>query len=197
MKRKMVLAAMLCMLVPFTAMAGEVEVDDSVEVAQPSETEAEEAVITWSEEAEDSFVEAGFDGTFYDINMLGLKLLVPEGMEMRDPTEEEQGTGTILVFENADQGEKIEFALGPIGDCQNLDEVKDFMAVTFPGIVVTPTKLNEYDTLIFGNEQTDSMTILIGAGDSGFLRIISRPVTDPEMNKLFSFVAASVQQIKE
>ena len=39
--------------------------------------------------------------------------------------------------------------------------------------------------------------VLIGAGDAGFLRVICRPVKDAQMNKLYSYVAASIQQIEE
>lgn len=64
-------------------------------------------------------------------------------------------------------------------------------------IVITPTKVNEFDTLVYGSEETDSMCVLIGAGDAGFLRVICRPIMDSQMNRLYSYVAASIQQIKD
>ena len=189
MKKRLIAAAaagmlLLSSVMGFTAAAGETEADGEI----PS--------VEWSEELLQSFVDEGFAGTIYTTDKLGLELIVPEGLEQRQPTEEEKESDTILVFENEDQSEKIEFVLGPISDCQSLDDVQAFMAESFPDIAVTPTRINEYDTLVYGSEETDSMAVLIGAGDAGFLRIILHPVTDPGMNKLYSYVAASIQEIK-
>jgi len=103
-----------------------------------------------------------------------------------------------MVFENEDQTQRIEFVLGPLGDCQTLEDVTALLKANYPDMAVTPTRINEYSTLVFGNEEKDSMTVLIGAGEAGFLRIICHPIaSSPEMNELFSLVAASIQQIKE
>lgn len=58
-----------------------------------------------------------------------------------------------------------------------------------------PTKRSAQEA--YGSEEADSMSVLIGAGDAGFLRVICRPVKDAQMNKLYSYVAASIQQIEE
>ena len=108
----------------------------------------------------------------------------------------EKAKSDILVFENADQTQRIEFVLGPLGDCQTLDDVITLLGQSYPGITVTPVRINEYDTLVFGSEEADSMTVLISAGESGFLRIIFHPISDPTLNKLFTYVMASVQQMK-
>ena len=62
--------------------------------------------------------------------------------------------------------------------------------------MIFPTKINEFDTLVYGTEESNSMCVLIGAGDAGFLRVICRPINDPQMSKLYSYVAASIQTIK-
>ena len=142
------------------------------------------------------FIADGFAGTVYDVDALGMQMLVPEGMEKRQPTEEEMGKDIKLVFENTEKDQKIELVVSPVGDCKNLDEVKAFIEEKAPGTVVTPTKINEYDTLVYGSQETNSMCVLIGAGDAGFLRVICHPVNDPQMAKLFSYVAASIQTIK-
>ena len=108
----------------------------------------------------------------------------------------EMGKDIKLVFENTEKDQKIELVVSPVGDCKNLDEVKAFIEEKAPGTVVTPTKINEYDTLVYGSQETNSMCVLIGAGDAGFLRVICHPVNDPQMAKLFSYVAASIQTIK-
>ena len=41
-------------------------------------------VLTWEGDIEDTFVKEGLSGTIYNINDLGIKFLVPEGLE---PTE--------------------------------------------------------------------------------------------------------------
>jgi len=126
-----------------------------------------------------------------------IKMLVPEGLEKRQPTDEEKEKDTILVFENEEQDKKIELVLGAVGECKTLDDVKAYIEENVPGIVITPTKINEFDTLVYGSEETDSMCVLIGAGDAGFLRVICRPIMDSQMNRLYSYVAASIQQIKD
>ena len=104
MKKRLIAAAaagmlLLSSVMGFTAAAGETEADGEI----PS--------VEWSEELLQSFVDEGFAGTIYTIDKLGLELIVPEGLEQRQPTEEEKETDTILVFENEDQSEKIEFVL--------------------------------------------------------------------------------------
>ena len=189
MKKRILAAAaasilLLSSVMGFTASAGE------------TEAAATEPAIEWDDTVLQSFVDDGYAGTIFTIDKLGLQLLVPEGLEQRQPTDEEKEKDTILVFENDDQSQKIEFVLGQIGDCKTLEDVQAFMAESFPDMTVTPTRINEYDTLVYGNEEADSMAVLIGAGDAGFLRIILHPVTDPTMNKLYSYVAASIQEIK-
>ena len=94
-------------------------------------------------------------------------------------------------------GHDIISVFGPVSDCKTLDEVKTFIEENAAGVTVNPTKINGLDTLVYGSEEADSMSVLIGVGDAGFLRVICRPVKDAQMNKLYSYVAASIQQIEE
>jgi hypothetical protein len=64
-----------------------------------------------------------------------------------------------MVFENEDQTQRIEFVLGPLGDCQTLEDVTVLLKANYPDMTVTPTRINEYSTLVFGNEEKDSMTL--------------------------------------
>ena len=154
--------------------------------------------IAWTQELQDMFVSKGYAGTFMTIDALGLELLVPEGMEQRKPTDEEKKQDIILVFENKDATDKIQLVLGPVGECKTLDDVVAFMKENYPDVEVTPTKINQFDTLMYGSKATDSMAVLIGAGDAGFLRVIMSPaVSDQNKNELYTFVAASLQQIQE
>ena len=198
MKRKGLFAAvMMCVLSVASVMCVHAEQIQTEEI----QTEAAEAVgapaeFNWDEKMQQMFVNDGFAGTVYDIDALGMQMLVPEGLEQRQPTDEEKEKDTILVFENEEQDKKIELVLGAVGECKTLDEVKAYIEENVPGIVITPTKINEFDTLVYGSEETDSMCVLIGAGDAGFLRVICRPINDSQMKKLYSYVAASIQTIK-
>lgn len=160
-------------------------------------TETAGEVLEWTEEMQQAFVDEGYEGQIYTVDGLGLQLLIPDGLEQREPTEEEKAKDDILVFESEDQTKKIEFVLGPLGECETLDDVKALMEENYPGLTITPTKINEFDTLVYGTEASDSMAVLIGAGESGFLRIICHPVTDPDMYRQYSFVAASIMRIPE
>ena len=199
MKRKGLFAAvMMCVLSVASVMCVHAEEIQTEEI----QTEAAEAVgapaeFNWDEKMQQMFIDEGFAGTVYDIDALGMQMLVPEGLEKRQPTDEEKEKDTILVFENEEQDKKIELVLGAVGECKTLDEVKAYIEENVPGIVITPTKINEFDTLVYGSEETDSMCVLIGAGDAGFLRVICRPIMDSQMNRLYSYVAASIQQIKD
>ena len=189
---------MVCMLGSVSAMASEAAPESATESVETAQTELnfDEKVITWDATMEAAAMATGFSGKFYTIDGLNMQLLIPDGLEQRQPTEEEKGKGDILIFENADQSEKVEFVLGPVADCKDLAQVKAFIEQNYPGITVNPMKINGYNTLVFGNEQTDSMTVLIGAGEDGFLRIICRPVTAPEMNERYAIVSESIQPIQ-
>lgn len=188
MKKGLAIAAMVAMLAAAPVMA-----EDTAAIGANVQ---EETVIEWNDMVQQSFIDDGFAGTMCNIDALNMELVIPEGMEQRQPTDEEKAKSDILVFENADQTQRIEFVLGPLGDCQNLDDVINLLGQSYPGITVTPARINEYDTLVFGSEEADSMTVLISAGESGFLRIIFHPISDPTLNKLFTYVMASVQQMK-
>ena len=204
-KKGLMAAAMICMLSMATVMCAqaeeaqtETEAAETTEAAGEAEAAASgQAEFTWDENLQQMFINDGFAGTIFDIDALGMEILVPEGMEKRQPTDEEKAKDTILVFENTETEQKIELVLGEVGECKTLDEVKAYIEENVPGIVITPTRINEYDTLVYGSEETNSMCVLIGAGDAGFLRVICRPIDTPEMNSLFSYVAASIQQIKD
>jgi len=196
MKKKLLLGALVCTMAFGSAMsvyAAEAETTAAAEEAAA----AEQAVIEWDEEKENLIVEEGFGGKIMSIDALGMMIYIPDGLEQRDPTDDEKAKDTITVFENQEDGDKIEIVLGQMGDMKTLDDVQAYLKEKYPDMAVTPTKINEYDTLVFGNEEQDSMTVLISAEDAGFLRIICHPVKDEQKNKMFSLVAASLQQIKE
>ena len=195
MKKGLLAAVMVCMLSAGALMCVQAEEIQTEEAA--TEAIGTTAEFKWDEKMQQMFVDDGFAGTIYDVDALSMQMLVPEGLEQRQPTDEEKEKDTILVFENKEQDQKIELLLGAIGECKNLDDVKAYLEENIPGIVVTPTKINEFDTLVYGSEETNSMCVLIGAGDAGFLRVICRPVNDPQMSKLYSYVAASIQGIKD
>ena len=188
--KKAMIAMMLCMAMAFPVMAQENTQETTEETAA-----AGVQVLMW-DDLEEYFVQAGYSGTLYTIDALGLQLVVPEGMEQRRPTEEEAETDTILVFEDEAETAKIEFVLGPISDCEDLEDVAELMSELYPEMSINETIINGYDTLVYGNEEKDSMAVLINAFDAGFLRIIMSPISDPDMNQLFSFVAASIQDIQ-
>ena len=162
-----------------------------------AEQAAEPAKIIWDEKMQDLFVANGYTGEIFTIDKLGMQILIPDGLEQRQPTDEEKEQDTVLVFDNEDSEDKIELVLGPVGDCKTLEDVRKFIEDAYPDVTVLPTLINEYETLMYGSEATNSMTVLIGAGDAGFLRIIMRPVNDPEKNQLYSFVAASIKMMDE
>ncbi len=195
MKKGLLAAVMMCVLSAATVMCVHAEEAQTEQAA--TEATGAPAEFKWDEKMQQMFTADGFAGTIYDVDALSMQMLVPEGLEQRQPTDEEKEKDTILVFENKEQDQKIELLLGAIGECKNLDDVKAYLEENIPGIVVTPTKINEFDTLVYGSEETNSMCVLIGAGDAGFLRVICRPVNDPQMSKLYSYVAASIQGIKD
>ena len=195
--KKAALVMMLCMSMSLPVFAQEAAPETTTQEAVAAAEDAAPAEFVWNDLMQESFAANGYSGTFYTIDALGMEMLVPDGLEKRQPTEEESKTDTVLVFANEEENQKIELVLGPVGECQTLEDVKEFMAETYPEISVNETIINGLDTLVFGSEATDSMTVLIGAGEAGFLRVICRPVVDPEMNQLYSYVAASIMPIEE
>ena len=193
MKKGFLAAAMVCMLSAASLMC--VHAENAQTAPAAVETSAQKE-FHWDEKMQQNFINDGFAGTVYDIDAFGMQMLVPEGLEKRQPTEEELKKDTRLVFENKENDQKIELVLGTIGDCRTLDDVKAFIEEQVPGITVFPTRINEFDTLVYGTEQTNSMCVLIGAGDAGFLRVIIHPCMGERNAALASYVAASIQTIK-
>ena len=103
--------------------------------------------IIWDKDLEDLFISSGYVGTIYTIDALGLEMIVPEGLEKRQPTDEEKQQDIILVFENAETKDRIELVLGPVGECKSLDDVKAYIAEKYPDVSVVPAKINQFDTL--------------------------------------------------
>lgn len=193
MTKRLLVAAMIGLLSVGTAM--NVCAEEPQKEEAPAEQEQKE--IVWDETMEALFINDGYAGDIYTVDALGMQILIPEGLEKRQPTDEEKEKDTILVFESKDGKDKVELVLGPIGDCKTLEDVQAFMKEQVPDIDVIPTKINEYATLMYGSEATNSMAVLIGAEDAGFLRVIFSPVNDPQKKELFSFSAASIQMIKD
>lgn len=192
-KKRLMVVAMTCMLSAASLMC--VHAEEPQTEAAAIETTVQAKELKWDDNMQKMFIDNGFAGTVFNVDGLGIKLLVPEGLEERQPTEEEKAKDTKLVFENAEKEQKIELVLGKVSECKSLEEVKAFMEQQFPGVVIHETKINGLDTLVYGSEQSNSMCVLIGAGDAGFLRVICRPVNDPQMSQLYSYVAASIQKI--
>jgi len=191
MKKKVLLIVMIGVLAmesAMTAFAGE---------AETTAAAAEENTIVWDETMEKIVQDEGFGGKIYSIDALSMQIYIPDGMEQREPTEEEKAKDTVLVFDTKDSEDKIEIVVGQMGDMKTLDDVKAYLEKQYPDMKVIPTRINNYETLMFGNEEADSMTVLISAGDAGFLRVICHPVKDETKNKMFSLVAASLQSMPE
>ena len=149
------------------------------------------AQMNWDNATISAFVAAGYDGNHATVTLQDgkqFKILIPEGFEQRDVTEEESTRGVVLAFANADGAEfcvlDVQFE-----NAETLSEVASILE----GNVSTLQHLvlNGTDALLAGVEAQDCINIYIELGGHRFVQIDFTPVTGS--NALIPFFIAAIQ----
>lgn len=205
--KKLVLAAMMMGMIAVTPVIAHAASEEqsaattqTTEAAQTTEavegqTEyAPENIMNWSDELQQQFVNAGFSGTFYTVDDLDLRLLVPEGLKQREATQEELATGIKVVFADEKNENTIKIRFGSVSGCKKLSEVAQLMNNN-PEIKSGLNKINGLDTILVMSEKDNSVFVIIGAGEGQFVQVVCSPISNATMYEQFKYTLASLQSL--
>ena len=157
-------------------------------------------VLTWEDDIENVFIENGHSGTFYNIPDLGIKLLVPEGLEPVELTETEiNENGLAAAFVNEDSSKQIIVSLRDLG----VDNLYDLSILARDSIGEGFKyggfyKLNGLNAIVFMNTERDELTAAISTTEPQyFIQVSILPISDEDMNILSGFILGSIQPYTE
>ena len=162
-----------------------------------AQTEDAPAVTKW-EDLEEDFIATGYSGTFYTITDLGMKLLVPGGLEPVELSEESIDRGFVAAFMTEDESITLAISLRDL-ECETLKDVAELAIsnnenIKFGGFYT----INGIDAIMFYNPDTDELTTAIPTSKDGhFIQISLSPMQNEEVNKLSGFVMGSIQLVSE
>jgi len=154
-------------------------------------------VLTWEGDIEDTFVKEGLSGTIYDINDLGIKFLVPEGLEPTEVSEADmEENGVFAAFLSEDGKKQIivsfrDLEVDTLGDVALL--ARDSIGEEnfhYGGFY----RFNGLNGIVFMDANRDQLTAAIGTTEpQHFIQITMLPISNEEMNALSGFVLGSIQ----
>ena len=155
---------------------------------------AEDAVtVTWDMVAED-FAQNGFEGAFMPLNDFGVMMLVPEGFEAVELTEEEAAMNMYLKLDAQGQaGIGFQYMEGSAEDFAALAEELSGRGMT--GIEYD--NVNGLNGLSFDTPDGNAKAILVDCQNGYLLQITFAPATDETFVKWAQYMVASIQPISE
>ena len=155
---------------------------------------AEDAVtVTWDMVAED-FAQNGFEGAFMPLNDFGVMMLVPEGFEAVELTEEEAAMNMYLKLDAQGQaGIGFQYMEGSAEDFAALAE-----ELSGRGMVgIEYDNVNGLNGLSFDTPDGNAKAILVDCQNGYLLQITFAPATDETFVKWAQYMVASIQPISE
>lgn len=165
----------------------------SLLLAIPACAELPAFQMDWSDDAEQAFINAGFEGTWYTLTMGDVKFdaLIPSGFELRSPTEEEAANGAALVFENGEQNSMITVLDTRMEEYGSVAEFGEALKENDPETTVQYGVINGKEAMIHATEDPDKVTIVFDLGGHRFVQIVVIPLTGN--NELVPLFMASIQ----
>ncbi|MBQ6510311.1 MAG: hypothetical protein IJI07_12625 [Flexilinea sp.] len=160
-----------------------------------AETE-EVQVITW-DEAEEAFTENGYHGLIYSFDKLGFEMMIPDGLEMAELTEEmfyDRGIMSVFIDESGTRQVVVELSNLY---CETLDEVADMVSENVGDAQFAYAQINGLNALLFTNPGEDSVTCVLNAGDGYFVQVTVSPSEDEYMHAMTNYIFASIRPIEE
>lgn len=152
---------------------------------------------TW-EELEESFIETGYGADFYDINDFGFRILIPNGLEPVELSDEQIKNGFIVDFANEDHSAAVIVVYRDM-QCESLEELADYIAENLgEDKIAGYYRMNGLDGLVFVNPENEELVCALKATEGGyFVQVSIQPTSNEELNKLSGFIFGSIQKIEE
>ena len=164
----------------------------SLVLAVPAFAESVEAIqIDWSDALEQSFVDAGYSGTWYTLNDLGCQLIIPEGHVQQELSEEDIANEYVYWFSNEEIGGSIEVFDSYIEGCPDLLHLGSSLQNQYPDRLLQYAYINGAAAIINGVEEYDIVNVIFDLGDSRFAQIMFSPMS--KANSLLTACIASIQ----
>ena len=198
--KKLMLAAMMMGMVavtPVMAHASETE-DTAVEAAMTEADENITQVLNWGDNMEEEMVYKGYSGMFYNIEELGMRLMIPDGLEQRPRTEEEAENNISVVFADENDENTVKIRYDEIAGCSSLNDVAMMLySSTEPKFQIGLDKINGLYAVVAASEDADTVLAIFGAGENTFVQVICSPISNAEMFEQYQYVIASIQALEE
>lgn len=163
-------------------------------LAEEEGTTVQAVQMDWNQEVIDAFTAAGFDGNMATITLadgLEFRMLIPEGFEQKELTEEEAQTGINLALINEETGTVIcvrDRILEGFGD---VGAIAQELLTQNPETAIQFAVVNGTTALISGLAAEDAVSIFYDLGSSRFVQFDFAPLEGN--NQLAQFFITSVQ----
>ena len=158
------------------------------------ETTVSAVQMDWNQQIIDAFVAEGFDGSFGTVTLpdgTQFQMLIPDGFQQRDLTEEDQAQNVALAVANETTGTEILVRDNVLEGIGSIGELAQSMVTEDPMTAISFAVINGTTAVISGREADDFVTVSFDLGESRFVQIDLKPLSGN--NKLANFFMASIQ----
>jgi len=158
------------------------------------ENTVEAIQLDWKQDVVDEFVAAGLDGNMATVTLqdgLAFEMLIPEGFEQRELTEEEEQMGVNLALSNEATGAMIRVLDCTFEGINDISGIAQGLLSMNPETAIQFALINGKPALIAGMQEDDSVNITFDLGNSRFVQFDFAPLEGN--NLLAQFFIASIQ----
>ena len=150
-------------------------------------------VMTW-EELEESFVEKGGSGSFYNFAKLGFSVMIPDGLEQMELSDESIENGFVDLFANQeDTSMRVLVIVRDLG-VTSLEELAQAVVDNMNAQVAGFYNINGFDAIIFYDTDNNEIVCVIPTNaESTFIQIAVQPADNETMNALSGYIFGSLR----
>ena len=162
--------------------------------AEEEGTTVDAIVMDWNQDVIDAFVAAGLDGNIATVTLpdgLTFDMLIPDGFEQRELTEEEEQMGVNLALANEATGTMIRILDCTFEGINDISGIAQSLLSLNPETAIQFALINGTPALIAGVPSDDSVNITIDLDNSRFVQFDFAPLEGN--NLLAQFFIASIQ----
>ena len=188
MKKFAILTLVLSLLLVLPALA------EDTTAAEEEGTTVDAIVMDWNQDVIDAFVAAGLDGNIATVTLpdgLTFDMLIPEGFEQRELTEEEEQMGVNLALVNEATGAMIRILDCTFEGINDISGIAQVLLTMNPETAIQFALINGTPALIAGIQEDDSVNITFDLDNSRFVQFDFAPLEGN--NLLAQFFIASIQ----
>ena len=162
-----------------------------------AQTADDPEVVVW-EDLEKSFIETGYGGSFWNIPSLGISIMIPNGLNQMELSQDYIDNGFVEIFATDDLDIAVAVSLRDL-ECEDFPEVADLVLENIENAqIVGFYKFNGLDAMMFLNPGNEELTSVIGTTEPGYyIQVSIKPITNEEINKLSGFIFGSIQPFVE